>query len=189
MNGLWCYYLKKWSPEYCNEILEKTEKYNWETGTVGNSKIDYNIRKSKVKFINSDNPEFKDMFNDLWLMALEANKSFFNIHITRLNFIQIGEYEASIQGEYKKHHDVFWVNNDPIYHRKLSCSIQLTNPNHYIGGDLKFDLEGFEHPLESDVRQQGTVLFFPSFVPHKVTPVTFGKRNSLVAWFEGPKWR
>ena len=42
MNGLWCYYLKKWSPEYCDEILSKAEKYNWETGTVGNSKVDYN---------------------------------------------------------------------------------------------------------------------------------------------------
>ena len=46
--------------------------------------------------------------------------------------------------------------------------------------DLKFELDGFEHPLESDVRQQGTVLFFPSFVPHKVTPVTFGKLLSSV---------
>lgn len=189
MNGMWGYFMRKWSPEYCAEIIKKSEKYDWETGVVGNSQVDYNIRKSRVKFIQSDNPDFKDMFNDLWLMAIQANQQFFNFHITRLNFIQIGEYDSSIQGEYKKHHDVFWVNNDLSYHRKLSCSIQLSDPNDYIGGDLILDLDGFETPSASDLRQQGTVIFFPSFIPHQVTPVVYGKRHSLVAWFEGPKWR
>lgn len=186
---MWGYFMRKWSPEYCAEIIKKSEKYVWETGVVGNSQVDYNIRKSRVKFIQSDNPDFKDMFTDLWLMALEANQKFFNFHITRLNFVQIGEYDSSIQGEYKKHHDVFWINNDLMHHRKLSCSIQLSNPNDYLGGDLVLDLDGSESPLASDLRQQGTVIFFPSFIPHQVTPVVYGKRYSLVAWFEGPKWR
>jgi PKHD-type hydroxylase len=189
MNGLWCYFKSKWTPEYCQSIIKKSEKYNWETAVVGNSVVDVSIRKSRVKFIQKDNPDFKDVFNDLWLMALEANQAFFNIHVTRLNFIQIGEYDASERGEYKKHHDVFWINNDPNHHRKLSCSVQLSNPADYLGGEMKFHLDGFEEPLASDIRQQGSVIFFPSFIPHEVTPVTYGTRHSLVAWFEGPKWR
>ena len=33
--------------------------------------------------------------------------------------------------------DVFWINKDPIYHRKLSCIIQLTDPNEYEGGEFE----------------------------------------------------
>ena len=39
------------------------------------------------------------------------------------------------------------------------------------------------------IREKGRVLIFPSFLPHKVTPVTKGVRKSLVTWMEGPAWR
>jgi PKHD-type hydroxylase len=190
MNGLWCYHFKKWSSQYCSDLLKKAEKYEWSTGVVGDSIVDTSLRRSKVKFINADDYEFKYMFDELWLMMIEANQKFFNFHISKLDFFQIGEYDESNRGEYGKHHDVFWITKDPIYHRKLSCSIQLSDPNSYEGGDLIFeDLDGHDHPKPYDIRQQGSVVFFPSFLNHKVTPVTKGKRHSLVAWFEGPKWR
>ena len=189
MNGLWCYFLKRWSPEYCQDILDRTKKIDFQNGVVGNSVYDEKIRRSRIKFLQSSDPLFKDVFNDLWIMALDANKTFFNFHLTKLDFIQLTEYKAEYQGEYKKHHDVFWVNNDPIYHRKLSCTIQLSSPNSYEGGEMSLEDIDSELPKAEDVRQQGTVLFFPSFIPHKVNPVTRGTRYSLVAWFDGPKWR
>jgi predicted 2-oxoglutarate/Fe(II)-dependent dioxygenase YbiX len=45
------------------------------------------------------------------------------------------------------------------------------------------------YPNAEEMRQQGTVIFFPSFVRHAALPVTEGKRHSIAAWFDGPKWR
>lgn len=65
--------------------------------------------------------------------------------------------------------------------RKLSLTVQLSDGNDYRGGNLEFagraDLD--------DARGRGTVIFFPSFLAHRVTPVTSGSRFSLVAWAHG----
>lgn len=189
MNGYWCYFLRKFSPEYCKSILERSKKYDFSPGVVGSFELLTDVRRSKIKFIPSDDPEFRDVFDALWLMALDANRSFFNFHISKLDFIQITEYHESDRGEYKKHHDVFWLNKDPVFHRKISCSIQLSDETSYKGGDLVFEELFDEEPKPEDIRSQGTAVFFPSFVYHRVNPVTQGTRYSLVAWFDGPKWR
>jgi len=43
--------------------------------------------------------------------------------------------------------------------------------------------------LPSFSKDKGSVLIFPSYINHKVSPVTKGIRRSLVAWFSGPRWR
>lgn len=35
-------------------------------------------------------------------------------------------------------------------------------------------------------KEKGTVIIFPSYLLHRVTPVTKGIRRSLVLWIEGP---
>ena len=73
--------------------------------------------------------------------------------------------------------------------RKISVTINLTNPLSYEGGNLKFDFgnhfEGdrFYECVES--RQQGSIIVFPSYSYHCVTPVTKGTRYSLVLWCSG----
>lgn len=72
--------------------------------------------------------------------------------------------------------------------RKLSITINLTDPNTYEGGNLKFDLGNHktEKFHEATVaRNQGTVIVFPSYLEHCVTPVTKGTRYSLVLWCSG----
>jgi len=34
--------------------------------------------------------------------------------------------------------------------------------------------------------REGRMIFFPSWLPHKVNPITKGKRISLVGWVHGP---
>ena len=74
----------------------------------------------------------------------------------------------------------------PNMHRKLSFSIQLTNPDLYEGGDLNIYKE--KTPIQAS-RALGTINFFPSYVLHRVTPVTKGYRNCLVGWVSGPKFK
>lgn len=190
MIGEWCYFKSRFSKEMCEKILNDVKVIEPGDAIVGLSdgKVANDIRRSKVRFINSTDWRFTYIFDEMWKMALTANNDFFNVHITRLNFLQIAEYDASYQGEYKAHHDVFWINNDPIYHRKLSCVVQLSDPNTYEGGDLEL-IDVSARPTPEDVRAQGTAIFFPSMFMHKANPVLRGTRYSIAAWFEGPKWR
>jgi PKHD-type hydroxylase len=65
--------------------------------------------------------------------------------------------------------------------RKISLSIQLSDPNSYVGGNLEF----CPHGLFDDARDTGTVIAFPSYLAHRVTSITEGSRESLVAWAYG----
>jgi PKHD-type hydroxylase len=192
MRGEWCYFKSYFTPEQCSKILEdglQLPAQDAKLGVTGmGEQTGGDFRKSKIRFIQQGNhPQFEWLFKELWLMGMQANRDWFNFHITNLSFIQLAEYDESYQGEYKKHHDVFWINNDK-YHRKLTCVIQLSDPSTYEGGDFEmYDLT--EYPNKGDLRTQGTAIFLPSFIPHAALPVTKGKRYSLAVWFEGDKWK
>ena len=93
--------------------------------------------------------------------------------------IQFTVYDA---GEYYDwHHDLGGKNYTGL--RKLSISVQLSDPGDYDGGILEFD-----HYTESDTRQ-GTAVVFPSFFRHRVTAVERGTRYALVCWVSGHSFR
>jgi PKHD-type hydroxylase len=188
MRGEWCYFSSAFTPEQCDYIIEKGLELPVQDGTTGGN-INHQHRRSKVRFIQKTDSTFTYLFDSLWKMALQANDEWFGFHIQKLNYIQLAEYSADDQGEYKKHHDVFWINNDPYYHRKLTCVVQLSDPSEYDGGDLELYELSLSPPIPEALRQRGTVIFFPSFIPHAALPVTRGLRRSLAVWFDGPKWR
>ena len=73
-----------------------------------------------------------------------------------------------------------------ISKRKLSLSVQLTDPADYDGGDLEF----VNHlGNEDEFRKQGSIIVFPSYLSHRVTTVTRGARRSMIAWVFGPPFR
>lgn len=76
--------------------------------------------------------------------------------------------------------------------RKLSMSINLSPPNSYEGGDFEIEYsEGHyrEKRTISDMKNQGSVIVFPSFTPHCVMPITKGTRYSIVVWMLGEPWK
>ncbi len=68
--------------------------------------------------------------------------------------------------------------------RKLSMSILLNDPKEYEGGVLEFATPNGVFQC-TELIKPGSLVVFPSFVKHRVTPVTKGKRLSLVAWTIG----
>jgi len=76
--------------------------------------------------------------------------------------------------------------------RKISVTINLTDPKNYDGGNLKFDFgphaEKRFHTC-TEIRPKGSIIVFPSHVYHQVTPVTRGTRYSLVLWNLGKPFR
>jgi PKHD-type hydroxylase len=70
--------------------------------------------------------------------------------------------------------------------RKLSLVVQLSNPSDYSGGDLQIRSGHGEATVS---KTQGTVIVFPSYLLHQVTPVTGGLRESLVLWSGGNSYK
>jgi len=75
--------------------------------------------------------------------------------------------------------------------RKLSMTCQLTDGSEYEGGELEFDFRNYDPHMREEskhLRQakeilpKGSIIVFPSFVWHRVKPVTKGERYSLVMW-------
>jgi len=77
--------------------------------------------------------------------------------------------------------------------RKLSITINLNEPGEYDGGNLKFDFgphaSGKRFHEVEEIRPQGSIIVFPSYVYHQVTPVTRGTRYSLVLWSLGQPFK
>ncbi len=73
--------------------------------------------------------------------------------------------------------------------RKLSMTVNLNKPEDYDGGNLKFDFGPHANQKRfhecTEIRPQGSIIVFPSYVYHQVTPVTRGTRYSLVMWTLG----
>lgn len=181
MKGEWCYFNKVLSKQECQNIVKACKKEIMHDATVTTDAIvDKNIRKSRVYFL--DREIYKEIYNFIWLKMIEANRQFFNFNIQDCDNIQFTEYCSKYKGEYKPHIDTFWLKD--TNHRKISCILQLSDPEEYEGGD--FFISANEQPNKEELKNQGTLFFFPSFYEHGVAPVTKGKRYSLVCWFTGP---
>lgn len=190
MRGEWCFWMNYLSPEKCDEIIRLALRLPATDPTIGfgsNFDSNPNYRRSKIRWLEPTDPAFKFVFDEFWNVLLKVNKDWFNFNVTHLPALQFTEYDALYLDEYKSHQDVFWINPSP-YHRKISVVFQLTDPSEYEGGDLILENVS-ESPGQNDIRARGTAIVFPSFIYHKLTPVTKGKRYSLVGWFEGPKFQ
>jgi PKHD-type hydroxylase len=139
------------------------------------------IRKSNVKWI-----EYNDasawLYDKVQGMVLEANQVFnFNLH-SIIDSIQYTEYYGG-GGHYGWHMDIGPGN---INHRKISITIQLSDPDEYVGGDL--ELWTGQGQVNAP-RSQGCAVLFPSFMLHRITPVESGTRKSLVLWVGGGTYK
>ena len=76
--------------------------------------------------------------------------------------------------------------------RKISLTLNLNPPGEYEGGLLKFDFGPHNtkqfHEVE-EIKDQGSMIIFPSFLDHCVTPITKGTRYSLVLWSVGDPFK
>jgi|TARA_R100000656_G_C3938277_1_gene126195 PKHD-type hydroxylase len=178
-------YIKNFiTPQKCEEIINIGKKKGTQKGLVGfgaKSKYDKKIRKSSIVFLHHEDG-LGPFFQELTSAVVSLNKQFYNFHISAFSEgLQFTHYKAPGQ-KYGKHFDR--GPNGII--RKLSVSIQLSDPTKYKGGDLNL-YEG-EDPIKT-LRDQGALNAFPSFFIHEVTPVTKGERFSLVAWVTGDPFR
>lgn len=97
---------------------------------------------------------------------------------------QIARYGAERQGHFDWHSDI--GEGRLAARRKLTIVVQLSPPDAYEGGAL--ELRPSAHVVTAE-REQGSMTLFPSYLLHRVTPVTSGTRFSLTLWSHGPAFR
>jgi PKHD-type hydroxylase len=151
-------------------------------GTVSGT-VDPGYRSSQIAWIRKDETSAW-LYKQLVEYVRDANEKMWRFDVTNLwDDIQFTEYDAAYAGHYDWHMDVGGAESST---RKISISVQLSDPTDYDGGELEFMLHRSVVQAE---RSRGTVVLFPSFLQHRVRPVTRGVRRSLVLWVHGPPFR
>jgi PKHD-type hydroxylase len=127
---------------------------------------------------------FPDREPHAWLVERVANivgqvnRQSWQFAIEGLEPMQFGAYGA---GQYYDWH--MDLGSEPaLARRKISMSLLLNDPSEYDGGDLDLQIGGDSFTA---TRRKGVATIFPSFLLHRVRPVTRGVRYSLVAWIVG----
>jgi PKHD-type hydroxylase len=175
----WCQPLTK---EGCDNIIKLGNKLELKESAVGDGdgKLINQARKSKTCFLPI-NDETRWIYETCSKMVIDMNKQFFEYDLDYISNLQFTVYHGDSNDFYEKHIDTAY---ESAGIRKISFSIQLSDPETYEGGDLLLYYE--KDPVKCK-REQGAMTLFPSFSLHEVTPVTKGTRYSLVGWVVGPK--
>jgi PKHD-type hydroxylase len=181
----WAYWDNAFSPGECETIkniaLSKQKEKGGVSGdTVSAGYIDTSVRNNSVSWLGEEDP-IPFVYQRLTDIITSLNDQFFKFHLYGFcEKIQFTEYKAP--GEfYKEHIDKSYKGTI----RKLSIVVQLSDPKEYEGCDLLLNTG----KIEQMKRDQGSVIIFPSYVLHQVTPITKGTRHSLVAWIAGDPFR
>jgi PKHD-type hydroxylase len=167
--------------EICDAIVKSIDWDCKVSGKIG----------SPTDGTGTENAEFRDT-NIVWQDQLSVAgcilKSFMDMsnHVAGWNYeyklmetVQIGQYKE--KGHYTWHRDT--ANPFNGVQRKLSGILLLNDPSEFEGGKLEF------RDVPSPELKKGSVIVFPSFLEHRVTPVTSGVRYTAVSWVVGPTFK
>lgn len=178
----WAYWNNAFTPEECQKIItEITKMTELEDAKVDQNTVDKTVRKSQICFI-FPNEHNRWIFGRLADVVTSINNQFFKFDLFGFTEgLQFTKYEAP---------DEFYIaHTDRAYKgalRKLSITIQLSDPKEYEGGDLLLHVEKEPKKMQKEI---GTLVAFPSYTLHEVTPVTKGTRYSLVTWVSGKPFK
>lgn len=172
--------------EELDKISKQVEQIPFQVANTASDIED--IRTSKIKWI-PQTEEWNWLYEKLMMFARIANDEMWQFDLTSApEHIQYTEYHGDVNGEYSWHQD---IGPDELSTRKISITVQLSDNSEYEGGDLKFWLGGknLEDNSLFAQRGKGTVILFPSYLYHAVTPVTKGIRKSFVLWLGGGHYK
>lgn len=183
------YYFKEgFSNEELNKIYNDVAFIPFQIAGTGesNDNEDTSIRSSQIKWVHATQ-EWSWLYDKLIAMINEANDTLWNFNLhAALDAVQYTEYHADKNGHYDWHQD---IGPGVLSTRKISVTVQLSDPSEYEGGDLEYFKGGNPNDAIKVERSKGLVFIFPSFMMHRVTPVTKGIRRSFVLWVGGEHYK
>lgn len=164
---------KIFTQDECNEIIANAGT-DWVDGEAVNDTA-YSVRQVKISTL----PLSASLIEKIKDVVFGANEFFFKFKIggfVEYDPPQVFRYDNNV-GHYNWHND---LGPNGMISRKLSFSIQLSEPTAYTGGQLEF-LPSFGKPEI----EQGSIIVFPSYLTHRVTPMLSGTRYVIVGWIHG----
>ena len=199
-NYYW-YFKSAIPPKICDDII-KYGLTQAETMARTGGYTDKELTKDQVRNMKRKRNSDLVWLNDNWIYKElhpyihQANKAAgWNYEWDRSESCQFTKYK--LNQYYDWHCDSF----DKVYNkpntpehgkiRKLSMTCQLTDGSEYEGGELEFDFRNYDPHMREEAKHlkqakeilsKGSIIVFPSFVWHRVKPVTKGTRYSLVMW-------
>ena len=168
------------TPTEIKAIIAIGEANDLDKGRTG-GKQPTEIRDSFVQFLYP-NDTTTWIFQKLSDIVNEMNARYWGFDLSGFDQgLQFTRYDAPGQ-YYDWHTDSGMMTG----RRKLSLTVQLSDPDDYEGGDL--ELCWGPEPMQAK-REQSMMILFPSWTMHRVTPVTKGTRYNLVGWISGPSFK
>lgn len=175
-----------WIVNYCTTLeIGKGELFE--------SNPDYSTREALTGWIKQPNYENQWIYDKLNQTIEKHNDYVFNLELSGIPYIQYTEYLPG--GHHDFHMDLpmdmpsyidYKINE---FFRKLTVVVLLTQPEvDFGGGEFQLNTSMERTPVTIPL-VKGSVLMFPSFLLHKVAPVQWGLRKTLVTWVIGPKFR
>ena len=190
----WCFWNNAFNDNELEKIIDLMDSSKLKKGTVISDTKEKlsKARKSKVKFFNFKNGVgLADwIFFRLNTVIENINNRFYNFDLNGYDSFQYTVYRGAEKGKYDFHMDTIMDENklDPDC-RKLSITFLLSEPNKdFKGGEFQIN-DSEEKNARTVPMNKGDIILFPSFMLHRVKPVTEGIRKSIVVWVVGPKFR
>ena len=192
-------------PKICDDIIKYGKSQQEQIALTGDYKPD-SVSKDDIKDVSKKRKSNVVWMDDPWIYK-EIHPF---IHAANQNAGWNFQWDFSESCQFTKYklnqfydwHCDSWNKpydkpNEPNSHgkiRKLSVTVSLSDETEYEGGDFEFDMRntynGSNEPYVcNEIKPKGSIVVFPSFVWHRVKPVTSGTRYSLVIWNLGQPWK
>tara|TARA_B110000858_G_scaffold77830_1_gene90255 strand:- start:1745 stop:2356 length:612 start_codon:yes stop_codon:yes gene_type:complete len=137
-----------------------------------------------IAYINPDNHN-KWLYDKLSIHTMAANDLYYNFDIDAVTDAIHYVIYPEDGGHLNWHMDIGAMG---VNRRKLAMTVQLSDPSEYEGGDFQIWMGG-SSGFVTLPREQGDIIIFPTFLMHRVTPITKGERRCLVFWSGGRPFR
>jgi predicted 2-oxoglutarate/Fe(II)-dependent dioxygenase YbiX len=171
------------TPAFCDRLIEEYSKSEVEKELpfIGEGRdLEKNINLDIRNVQRLQLPLYAGIGATLTAIGLNVNHEIWKYDITHSNQSEFLMYD--VKGKYETHVDTFHAQSNET--RKLTILVFLNDD--FEGGKF-YIANGYKRTYPE--QKKGTVLIFPSFMPHGVEPITKGVRYSIVTWMVGPYFK
>lgn len=176
----------------CNQIILMAHAVGFEPAVVGWGEGRQSEKRTNTVSLLGPSPQTQWIYETITRCVDWANEENYRFNILNCEGIQINRYLPTKDSgqHYTWHHDDLLAHVDEREQRKLSFVCLLNSKDEFTGGILESDDPYMQDQTDENcmMNAAGQVSIFPSWLRHRVTPVTQGFRYSLVTWFNGPRW-
>ena len=204
------WYFQSAIPQHiCDDIIKYSYQLQDQIGVTGLRTHEKELNKKELKDLKKKRDSNIVWMDGRWIY--KEIQPYVNLANKLAGWNFEWDWSESCQfTKYKKgqYYDWHWDSlNEPFYYpdnpkdprngkiRKLSVTVSLSDPKDYEGGELEFDFRSGDPDKKpvikkcTEISPRGSLVVFPSFVWHRVCPITKGERNSLVIWNLGKPYR